>query len=151
MLRRWGLFLVAREHSASGETALNFIRRSQFIKAMKFVGASYVMLNHADHLGSGNFDPTLAHALASLLSERSYELIVTHGKNGEYGHPQHRAVHEIVCRIAPRNRICVFATKWWSPPRMSAGKQQLLSHYASQPSIQRYRFMAERESLKNLR
>ena len=110
-----------------------------------------MMLNHADHLGSGNFDPTLDHALACLLSERSYELIVTHGKNGEYGHPQHRSVHEIVCRIAPRNRICVFATKWWSPPRMSAGKQQLLSHYASQPSIQRYRFMAERESLKNLR
>ena len=48
------------------------------------------MLKHADHLGSGNFDPTLDHALACLLSERSYGLIVTHGKNGEYGHPQHR-------------------------------------------------------------
>ena len=89
-MRRWGLFLVACERSASGETASNFIRRHEFIKAMKSVGASYVMLNHADHLGSGNFDPTLDHALACLLSERSYGLIVTHGKNGEYGHPQHR-------------------------------------------------------------
>ena len=91
--------------------ASNFIRRCEFLKAMKSVGASHVMLNHADHLGSGNFDPTLDHALARLLSERSYELIVTHGKNGESGHPQHRAVHKIVCRIARRNRICVFATR----------------------------------------
>ena len=131
-------------------SASNFIRRREFINAMKSVSASYVMLNHADHLCSGNFDPALDQTLARLLNDRSYELIVTHGKRGEYGHPQHRAVHEIVCRIAPRNRIRVFATNWWAPPRVSAGKHLLLSFYRSQPSIRRYRFMAERETLRSL-
>jgi LmbE family N-acetylglucosaminyl deacetylase len=128
--------------------ASNPTRRREFINAMKSVGASYVMLNHADHLCSGNFDPALDQTLARLLNDRPYELIVTHGKRGEYGHPQHRALHEIVCRIAPRKLIRVFATNWWAPPRVSAGKHQLLSFYRSQPSICRYRFMAERESLR---
>lgn len=130
--------------------ASNRTRRREFTAAMNSIGASYVMLNHADHLCSGNFNPALERALARLLAEHSYELIVTHGKSGEYGHPQHRAVHEIVCRIAPRDRIWVFATRWWGPPRISPRKRQLLSVYRNQPSIHRYRFMAERENLKPL-
>ena len=97
--------------------ASNFIRRYEFIKAMKSVGASYVMLNHADHLGSGNFDPTLTHALACLLSERSYELIVTHGKNGEYGHPQHRACQGGLPDSAFGTGSVSSRRSWWSPPR----------------------------------
>jgi LmbE family N-acetylglucosaminyl deacetylase len=131
--------------------ASNPTRRREFVDAMNSVGASYTMLNHADHLCSGNFDSALQQTLARLLNERSYELIVTHAKTGEYGHPQHRALHEIVCRIAPRKLIRVFATRWWGVPRISARKRQLLSFYRSQPSIRRYRFMAERESLKPLR
>ena len=36
-----------------------------------------------------------------VLREREYTKIVTHNKQGEYGHPRHRALHDILNHLRP--------------------------------------------------
>ena len=36
-----------------------------------------------------------------VLRERKYTKIVTHNKQGEYGHPRHRALHDILNHLRP--------------------------------------------------
>ena len=40
--------------------------------------------------------------LGSLLRSGGFDLVLTHGPNGEYGHPQHKLVHETVRAECPR-------------------------------------------------
>ena len=123
-------------------------RRREFVNAMNSIRANYVMLNHADHLASGNFDPALERQLSALLGERSWEMVVTHNARGEYGHVQHKALHRIVVRLAPRDRLFVFGTRWWGRSRISSAKQRLLDCYQSQESVRRFRYLAGRERIR---
>lgn len=125
----------------------NRTRRHEFIRAMNCIGADYVMLNHADHLSSGNFHPALEQQLATLLAERPWEMVVTHAESGEYGHPQHKSLHRIVRKLAPPHRLHVFGVQWWRRGNLSAAKQRLLACYPSQDSVRRFHFLAARESL----
>ncbi len=127
----------------------NAIRRDEFEKAMTSIGANYVMLDHADHLASGNFDPELERQLAQILREAPWEMIVTHNKDGEYGHAQHKALHRMVARLVPGGRFFVFGTRFSGRGRISPAKARLLSWYASQDSIRRYRNLASREQLRS--
>ena len=38
----------------------------------------------------------LIYELLRVLRERDYKKIVTHGENGEYGHPRHRGCHDVL-------------------------------------------------------
>jgi LmbE family N-acetylglucosaminyl deacetylase len=130
--------------------ASNERRRNEFMGAMHSVRANYTMLDHADHMHSGNFDPRLEDTLIRLLAEHPYEMIVTHSKHGEYGHPQHRALHQIVLRIVGNRRLYMFGTNWLGRAQMSAAKEMLLKHYSREPSVRYLRAMAEREKLMRL-
>jgi LmbE family N-acetylglucosaminyl deacetylase len=130
--------------------ASNEVRRAEFIKAMGLAGADYLMLDHADHIANGNFDPALASKLALILAANPLEMVVTHGEAGEYGHKQHIALHQIVRRLAPAGRLFTFGTRWLARPRMSVAKERLLECYGSQ-DIAGARYMAEREVLLPIR
>jgi LmbE family N-acetylglucosaminyl deacetylase len=41
-------------------------RRNEFMRAMHSIRVNYTMLDHADHMHSGNFDPRLEKTLISL-------------------------------------------------------------------------------------
>jgi LmbE family N-acetylglucosaminyl deacetylase len=43
-------------------------------------------------------ETTLAAQIASLIRERAADVVLTHGSNGEYGHPAHVQVHRAVLR-----------------------------------------------------
>jgi LmbE family N-acetylglucosaminyl deacetylase len=81
------------------------------MKAMSLAEADYLMLDHADHKASGNFDPSLAYKLARVLAENPLEMVVTHGQAGEYGHRQHQALHQI-CPSSRPGRLFTFGTRW---------------------------------------
>jgi LmbE family N-acetylglucosaminyl deacetylase len=131
--------------------ASNEVRRREFSAAMASIGASYTMLDHADDLYNGNFSAMLETQLRALLNEAPYELVVTHGPSGEYGHPQHRAVHHIVRTLAGGRALYVFDVAWMARPRLSAAKRSLLAHYASQErSIGHRRVLATRERLRRV-
>jgi LmbE family N-acetylglucosaminyl deacetylase len=115
--------------------AQNERRRDEFIAAMTSIGANYTMLNHFDHLGSGNFDARLDEQLAALLAEHPYEMVVTHNERGEYGHRQHIAVHRAVRRLIGATPLYVFDFSWALRGRICAAKRALLDHYESQRGI----------------
>lgn len=141
-----GHWMVVCVTNASNET-----RRRELAAAMQSIGASYTMLDHADDLHNGNFSPLLETQLRALVDAAPYELIVTHGPSGEYGHPQHRAVHALVRRLAAGRPLYVFGTAWRLWPRISAAKRSLLAHYPSQErSIAHRRFLTGRERLRRV-
>jgi DNA-binding transcriptional LysR family regulator len=123
-------------------------RRAEFVKAMSLAGADYLVLDHPDNIANGNFHPSLTSTLEGLLTEHGFEMVVTHGPNGEYGHRQHVALHQIVCGLVRSGRLFTFATRWSARPHMSAAKRALLECYALQDSVARFRYMAEREVLR---
>ena len=43
----------------------------------------------------------LIYELLRVLRERDYKKIVTHGENGEYGHPRHRGCHDVLNILRP--------------------------------------------------
>lgn len=131
----------------------NLQRRAEFIGAMTAARANWFMLDHADDLTNGNFNPRLGEQLQWILRERSYELVVTHNARGEYGHVQHRAVHRIVTAIVPATAaLMVFDHHWRLFPNVSHAKRALLAHYPTQQrSIRRTWLYASRERLRRIR
>jgi LmbE family N-acetylglucosaminyl deacetylase len=126
-------------------------RRREFAAAMSSIGANYTILGHFDHLGSGNFSSRLDQQLKELLDEFPYEMVVTHNERGEYGHPQHRAVHRVVRRLATGRPLYVFDHPWTVRPRMSAAKRALIAHFESQRASIEFAWpLASRERLRRL-
>lgn len=71
-------------------------RAKEFASVMQKVGAEYEMWNFRDTY-STHFDRAgLKQRLRDTLRESSFKRIVTHGLKGEYGHPQHRVIAQIV-------------------------------------------------------
>jgi LmbE family N-acetylglucosaminyl deacetylase len=143
--------------SSSGWTVVcvtngtNERRRLEFAAAMASIGANYTILGHFDHLASGNFSRRLDEQLKELLDEFPYEMVVTHNERGEYGHPQHRAVHRIVRRLVGTRPLYVFDHPWTARPRVSAAKRALIQHFDSQrPCIEHAWRLASRERLRRL-
>jgi len=79
----------------------NKIRRKEFKASMKFIG-----IKEYEHW-TGYKDredynrEKLIYELLRVLRERDWVKIVTHNKVGEYGHPRHRALHEILNHLRP--------------------------------------------------
>ncbi|WP_309118305.1 PIG-L family deacetylase [Paenibacillus sp.] len=87
----------------------NRVRREEFAKAMRYVGAERDIWTFPDRR-RGDFDrPALKEALRRTIEERPYRVIVTHGPEGEYGHPQHVALYEVLQELAG-DRLRTFAT-----------------------------------------
>lgn len=130
----------------------NPLRRAEFIAAMTAARANWFMLDHADHLTRGDFDPRLREQLAWILSDAPYELVVTHNARGEYGHPQHRALHAIVTSLLPENaELFVFDHHWRIRRTLSDAKRALLAHYPSQrASMWRTWLWVSRERLRRV-
>lgn len=130
--------------------ASNDLRRHEFIGAMTSIGASYMMLDHDDDLRNGNFSPRLEEQLSAVIAGRPYQAVVTHNAAGEYGHPQHRALHRVVRRLIADRPLHVFAHRW-THPAMSPAKRALLAHYRSQAvSIAHRGFLVWREELRRV-
>lgn len=131
--------------------ATNDERRREFIAAMSSIGANYTILGHVDHLGSGNFSARLDEQLDALLDEFPYDMVVTHNEWGEYGHPQHRALHRIVRRLVANRPLYVFAHPVTARPRMSAAKRALIARYESQRRSVEFAWpWASRERLRRI-
>ena len=79
----------------------NEVRRAEFISSMQFIG-----IIDSEHWSGfkGGEDykrEKLIYELLRVLRERQYTKIVTHNKQGEYGHPRHRALHDILNHLRP--------------------------------------------------
>jgi LmbE family N-acetylglucosaminyl deacetylase len=138
-------------HVVCVTNASNETRRREFVDAMRSINTSYTMLDHADNLRNGTFGPLLQEQLSALWRELPYEFVVTHNAAGEYGHPQHAALHRTVRRVVTVGPVYVFDHAWMGRPRMSDAKRALLDHYVGQRvSIEHRAFLARRERLRRV-
>jgi LmbE family N-acetylglucosaminyl deacetylase len=86
-------------------------REQELTCATQALGASVQVLNYVDPiigpddvLSAFEHDPdTLAQEFLAIARRRQADLILTHGSDGEYGHPAHRAVNHAVLRAFPRS------------------------------------------------
>src|SRR5690606_6983262 len=85
-------------------------REAELVCAAKALGASLQILGYVDPMIGPDdvlrtFDPapdTLAQEFLAIARRRQADLILTHGRDGEYGHPAHQAVNYAVFRAFPR-------------------------------------------------
>jgi LmbE family N-acetylglucosaminyl deacetylase len=85
-------------------------REAELLCAAQALGASVQILDYVDPLigpddvlSAFEHDPdTLALEFLEIARHRQADLILTHGHDGEYGHPAHQAVNYAVMRAFPR-------------------------------------------------
>ena len=77
------------------------IRRKEFKASMKFIGIKEYEHWTGYKGGEDYHREKLIYELLRVLRERKYTKIVTHNKQGEYGHPRHRALHDILKHLRP--------------------------------------------------
>ncbi len=77
----------------------NQVRRRAFRRAMKVLGAPSIILDLPDrkeHLVPPEDLTWIADQVSSFVNADHVEQVMTHGPDGEYGHPLHRAVSAVV-------------------------------------------------------
>ena len=112
----------------------NDIRRREFLDSMRFIG-----IHEYEHWtgfkgGEDYHREKLIYELLRVLRERKYTKIVTHNTNGEYGHPRHRACHDILSHLRPE-KLWVFDRGERLSDEMIEKKRELLQVYQSQVGV----------------
>tara|TARA_R100000541_G_scaffold14890_1_gene24287 strand:+ start:4001 stop:5443 length:1443 start_codon:yes stop_codon:yes gene_type:complete len=109
---------------------LNKIRSKEFETVMKKLNVgSWEMFDYEDTLY-----PTQQFNLKDILKSREWEKIVTHNPIGEYGHPQHKLVFDIILNIT--NNFYVFGKSQQKlDQNILDTKNNLLTLYTSETPI----------------
>ena len=79
----------------------NEVRRKEFMESMRFIGIKEFSHWAGYKRGEDYNRKELISVLKKVLNERKWGKIVTHNKIGEYGHPRHRALHDILNSLRP--------------------------------------------------
>ena len=113
----------------------NEVRKKELIEAMKYIGI--VDYEHWTGFKGGEdyHREKLIYELLRVLREREYVKIVTHNKQGEYGHPRHRALHDILYHLRPELLWCFDKSKERLPEGILYEKRDLLKIYKSQKEV----------------
>ena len=77
----------------------------------------------------------LIYELLRVLRERNWKKIVTHNKKGEYGHPRHRALHDILNHLRPEILWQFDKDGERLPNDLLLKKRDLLKVYESQKEV----------------
>jgi len=111
------------------------IRRKEFKASMKFIGIEDYEHWTGYKGGEDYYREKLIYELLRVLRERDYKKIVTHNKQGEYGHPRHRALHDILKHLRPE--ILWYFDKGYGrlPDKILYKKRDLLKVYKSQREV----------------
>ena len=83
------------------DEAHNHERKGEFKASMTYIGIEEYEHWTGFKGGEDYHREKLIYELLRALRERKWIKIVTHNKVGEYGHPRHRALHEILNHLRP--------------------------------------------------
>ena len=112
----------------------NEVRKKEFKASMEFIGIEEYEHWTGFKGGEDYKREKLIYELLRVLRERDYKKIVTHGTNGEYGHPRHRACHDILAHLRPEKLWC-FSRGKRLDEKIIERKRELLSCYRSQKEV----------------
>ena len=113
----------------------NEVRREEFRESMKFIGIEDYEHSTGFKGGEDYHREKLIYELLRVLRERNYKKIVTHNKQGEYGHPRHRACHDILNHLRPELLWCFNTGKERLSEDILYKKRDLLKVYGSQRDV----------------
>ena len=111
------------------------IRRKELKASMKFIGIKEFSHWAGYKRGEDYNRKELIEVLKKVLNERKWTKIVTHNKIGEYGHPRHRALHEILNSLRPDILWQFDKCKERLPKDILHKKRDLLKVYESQREV----------------
>ena len=111
------------------------IRRKEFKASMKFIGIKEYEHWTGYKGGEDYHREKLIYELLRVLRERNWTKIVTHNKVGEYGHPRHRALHEILNHLRPEILWQFDKRKKRLSTNILNKKRDLLKVYESQREV----------------
>jgi len=83
------------------DEAHNHERKGEFKASMTYIGIEEYEHWTGFKGGEDYHREKLIYELLRVLRERDWKKIVTHNKKGEYGHPRHRALHDILNHLRP--------------------------------------------------
>ncbi len=112
----------------------NKIRRKEFIDSMNFIGIEEYEHWTGFKGGEDYHREKLKKEFLRVLKSREYDKIVTHNFNGEYGHPRHRACHNILSNLEPDKLWCFDKGKKLNK-EIIRKKAELLTIYKSQKKV----------------
>ena len=113
----------------------NEVRRKEFMESMRFIGIKEFSHWAGYKRGEDYNRKELISVLKKVLNERKWTKIVTHNKIGEYGHPRHRALHEILNSLEPDILWEFDKCKERLPKDILHKKRDLLKVYESQREV----------------
>ena len=111
------------------------VRREEFISSMKYIGIEDYEHWTGYKGGEEYHREKLIYELLRVLREQDWTKIVTHNKNGEYGHPRHRALHEILNHLRPEILWQFDKGRIRLPKNILNRKRDLLKVYKSQSGV----------------
>jgi mannosyltransferase OCH1-like enzyme/LmbE family N-acetylglucosaminyl deacetylase len=111
-------------------------RRAEFMAAEKRLGYHGELLDGSDSNKSMKLEGHIKRRIHDLICGQEWEKIITHGPEGEYGHPKHQQVHDAVidavkfcCRL---DKLHVFEPRPTDGYSFSKEKEQVGRVYESQ-------------------
>jgi len=115
-------------------------RFREFQAVQEHLGFRGEFLDGKDRASSKPLEAHIQDRIQSLICENRWKRIVTHGPEGEYGHPQHQVVHDAVFAAVTQchqshDKLFVFEPHPSENYSFSAAKVELAKLYQSQKKV----------------
>ena len=113
----------------------NHVRKGEFKASMAFIGIDEYEPWTGFKGGEDYHREKLIYELLRVLREKDWKKVVTHNKQGEYGHPRHRALHDILNHLRPELLWQFDKCKERLETTLLHDKRDLLKVYESQKQV----------------
>lgn len=118
------------------------VRREEFMAVAEMAGFHGEFLDGKDTTHPGpDLEPAVKERIQNLIcGDKTWDRIITHGPEGEYGHPQHQLVHDAVAAAAKKctdaaNKLYVFEPRPDKDYVFPKAKAMLAEVYKSQSNV----------------
>ena len=104
----WTIFALCRKSDPD--------RMPKFMRVVKYYGARGIICDLEDEgiLSVQESIPEIIKIIRKELSQKTFDILFTHGVNGEYGHPRHKGVHLAVRQMFEKKELRAKAVFFFS-------------------------------------
>ena len=94
---KWTIFSLCRKNDGD--------RAPKFKKACRYYGAKGIIGDLDDDILKPIKMNNIISKIKEFLNEKKFDIIFTHGKNGEYGHLRHKEIHKAVKKMIKSDEL----------------------------------------------
>ncbi len=113
----WTIFSLCRASDSD--------RAPKFARVCKHYGAECIItdLEDEDKLNIGESAAAIKKLVLDNIGAGKFDYLFTHGRNGEYGHPKHKAVHLAVKELLKKEKLLPKAVFYFNYKKARPGKR----------------------------